>query len=123
MSDFDDSKFYAAFAAAGFLLVAETVLPGCTEATTFNVSYRRPSVNPFTGVVSSDHEIEYQHADAPNLAEGAEVVINHTRKLDAVTVTTRVLYRVRQQPTVEAERGLDGYWRCAYLTRLTAYPY
>lgn len=121
--DFDDALFYPAFAAAGMLLLAETQLPGCTEPTTFSVSYRRPSVNPITGAVSADHEIEYQQKDAPTLAEGAQVVVNHVRDVDGVTVTTRVLYRVRQSPTTEGERGMDGYWRCAYLTRLTAYPY
>jgi hypothetical protein len=123
MSDFDDSVFYPAFADAGFLLHAETVLPGCTAPTTFHVSYRRPSINPMTGVVSSDHEIEYQHHDAPTLAEGAEVILNHTRKLDGVTVTTRVLYRVRQSPTNDPGSGADGYWRSAFLTRITDYPY
>lgn len=106
MSDFDSSLFWPAFSAAGMLREASTMLPGDVRATTFRVGFRRPDVNPITGMQSADFEIEYQYADAPTLAEGAEVLIDG------------VLYRVRQAPEVRINGGADGYFRCAYLTRV-----
>lgn len=108
MSAFEDGRaaMWPAFKDAGFLVAASTQLPGCTEPTEFDVALRKPDVNPITGVQSRDYEMEYQHADAPTLAEGAEVIVDG------------VMYRVRSEPTIETERGDDGYFRCAYLTRV-----
>lgn len=110
MSDFDSAVFWPAFAAAGMLVEASTVLPGEIRPTTFMVDFRRPDVNPITGAQSADYEIEYQFTDAPTLEEGAEVIV------------AGALYRVRQAPAVRAERGADGFFRCAYLTRVDDCP-
>lgn len=104
--DFNSALFFPAFAAAGMLVEASTILPGCIEPTTFMVGFRKPDVNPITGMQSSDYEIDYQYADAPTLAERAEVIVDG------------VLYRVRQAPEVTVEKGADGFFRCAYLTRV-----
>lgn len=120
MSDFDSGLFWPAFKATGLLLEASTVLPGCTEPTVFDVAYRRPDVNPL-GMQSADHEIEYQHEDAPTLAEGAQVIIKHRRGVLGSTVIDEVLYTVRQAPRVELASGADGFFRCAYLTRETPF--
>lgn len=106
MSGFDNALFWPAFEGAGLLLAASTILPGCTKATEFKVGYRRPDVNPITGVQSADYAIEYQHADAPTLAEGAEIIVDG------------IMYRVRSAPEIDTQRGADGYFRCAYLTRV-----
>lgn len=100
-----DAEFWAESKAAGFLVSASTILPGCTRPTDFDVRFGRPDANPMTGVQSSEYEIEYQHSDAPTLVEGAQVLIDET------------LYRVRQSPYVEPARGDDGYFRTARLTR------
>jgi hypothetical protein len=105
VSDFDSAVFFPAFAAAGMLFDASTVLPGHTKATEFKVGFRKPDVNPITGMQSADYEIEYQYWDAPTLAEGHAVIVDG------------VLYRVRSAPQVTVDAGSDGFFRCAYLTR------
>jgi len=121
MSAFDPGKFWPAFEKAGFLLEASTQLPGCTSATTFLVGYKRIDVDPLTGMRSADHEIEYQHEDAPTLAEGCEVLIQHKRGVLDSTVLDPVLYKVRDKPRVKEGSGSAGFFRCAYLTRLTPF--
>lgn len=107
----------------GFLVEASTVLPGCTAPTTFMVGWRRPDVNPITGVQSADFEMEYQRDDCPTLEEGAQVIINHTRTVLGETVTEPVLYVVRAPTQVDVAKGDDGFFRCAYLTRQTPSRY
>lgn len=114
MAGFDHSVFWPAFEAAGMLHAASTVLPGQTSPTSFKVGYRRPDVNPITGAQSADYEIEYQYADAPTLAEGAEVIVD----VSTDGTPRNVLFRVRSEPEVDTSRGADGHWRCAYLTRI-----
>jgi hypothetical protein len=92
--------------AQGALKTASTVLAGCTEITYFDVAFARPTMTIFESVRSSDYEIEYQHQDAPTLAEGAEVVVDG------------IYYRVRETPRVDPDRGDDGFWRQALLTEL-----
>lgn len=110
MSAFDSAVFWPVLSAAGMLLEASTVLPGEVRPKAFMVGFARPDVNPVTGAQSADYEIDYQYHDAPTLAEGAEVIV------------AGVLYRVREPPRVDIERGADGYWRCAYLTRVDECP-
>lgn len=107
MSAFEDARALIAPALkdAGIWTEASTMLPGCTEPTIFAVGFRRPDVEPFDRARSTDYEIEYQHHDAPTLAEGAEVIVD------------QVLYRVRETPTVQEGRGDDGFWRVALLTK------
>jgi hypothetical protein len=90
--------------ASGIHVWCSTVLPGCTEAAKLHAKFDSPDVNPFTGARSADHQIVYRHRDAPTLAEGAEIVVDGT------------LYRVRQEPEIDPSKGMDGRYRCAYLT-------
>ena len=106
MTIFDSSVFWPEFKEAGMLRLASTILPGCTEATEFDVRLVMPDVITANGQVSREYAIEYQHADAPTLAEGAEVLIDCT------------LYLVREDPFVDEEGGADGYFRKALLTRV-----
>ena len=112
MSDFTEARdaMDAAFVDVGLWIPASTVLPGCTEPKEFYVDFRRPDVNPLTGVQSADYEIHYRYADAPTLAENAEVIVAHPEG-DA-------LYRVRKQPFIDPGRGSDGHYRSAFLTRV-----
>lgn len=70
-----------------------------------DVDWCQPDVNPMTGVQSSDYEIEYEYADAPDLTEGDQLLKDGQ------------LYLVRQPPRVE---GIDatGYFRKALLTKV-----
>jgi len=108
MSDFSVARdaMWPAFAAAGVLLEASTVLPGRTSATTFQVAYRRPDFDPISGMQSADYAIQYQQKDAPTLVEGAEVLVGGC------------LYVVREPPRVDSEHGGDGFWKVAQLTRV-----
>lgn len=123
MSGFDDTVFFPALAEANMLLEASTLLTGCTVPTTFMVGWRRPDVNPITGVQSADFEMEYQRDDCPTLEEGAQVIIKHTRTVLGETVTEPVLYTVQKFPVVDVAKGDDGFFRCAYLTRQTPSRY
>lgn len=66
-----------------------------------------PSVNPMTGVQSTDYEIEYEYADAYALDEGDQVM-----RLGA-------LYRVREAARTD---GINptGRFRKALLTKVAA---
>lgn len=114
MTDFNSAVFWPELAAAGMLCEASTILPGAVSATAFMVDFRRPDVNPITGMQSADYEIEFQYDDVPTLAEDAEVIVKHP--------TGDVLYRVRKAPEVRIDRGADGFFRCAYLTRVDDCP-
>ncbi len=95
-----------AFIATGLWVPMSTVLPGCTEPTTFYGDFRRPDVDFGSGSRSTDFEIHYVHGDAATLKEDAEVIV------------ADVLYRLREDPFVDPDRGADGYFRSAILTRV-----
>jgi hypothetical protein len=108
VSDFGDARdaMWDALSGSGMHVECSTVLPGSTEATEFHGKFDMPDVNPLTGMRSADFRIDYRYSDAPTLLEGAEIIVDG------------VMYRVRQDPEIDAERGADGYFRCAYLTRV-----
>jgi hypothetical protein len=83
-----------------------TVLPGCTEPTTFHGKFDLPDVDPLTGMRSKDYRLDYRHTDAPTLREGAEIIVDGR------------MFRVRQDPEIDSDGGADGYFRCVYLTRV-----
>lgn len=108
MSPFDAASdaMWDALESAGIHVACSTILPGCTEAKEFHGKFDAPDVNPITGMRSHDYRLDYRHGDAPTLREGAEIVVDGK------------MYRVREEPEIDAERGADGRYRCAYLTRV-----
>ena len=106
MIPFPYDVFWTAAEAVGMLKEASTILPGCTEPKGFLVRFRQPDFNPLAGVRSRDFEIEFQYHDVPTLKEAAEVIVDG------------VLYRVREDPFIDAERDSSGYFRTALLTRI-----
>lgn len=105
-----EDRFFAAFKRAGMLLRAHAVMPGTNEAIDFDVDYCEPSTDPMTGVQSTDYEIEYQHADVPDLDEGAQVIIDG-----------KGLFLVRQAPRTPGPEG-TGFFRKALLTKVRECP-
>lgn len=108
MSLFDDAVagLWPAFKQAGMLSVAMITSGGTTFV--IDVGFSMPDMDRLgRGVLSRDYEIEYQHADAPELAEDDAVVI------DGVT------YRVREAPYIpHPGNAADGIFRCALLTKV-----
>lgn len=103
---FPSGRIWAALKAKGMLLEASTVLPGDAEPRTIDVRFWKPDRETGNGHVSREYEIEYQHCDAPWLAEGIDIIVDGT------------LYRVRTPPYINEEGGSSGYFRRALLTRL-----
>lgn len=98
---FDASLFWPAFRDAGLLVEA------AIGTTTIDVGFTRPDQLRLDGITrSTEYQIEYLAADAPDLAEGDDVTIG----ADA--------YRVRETPRVSDEPGADGTWRIATLTKV-----
>lgn len=107
---FDPSTFWPAFRAAGMLTFATLKQKG--GAVDVWVGFNRPDRPRFDGTSRShDYEIEYQHADAPRLAEGDAV----TLWTDA-TKASGTKYVVREEPFVSEVDGTDGFFRHALLT-------
>lgn len=103
MDAWNQSVFWDAFADAG-LLVDASLPTGVIK-----VGFARPDTLRMDGLTrSTDYEIEYQHADAPGLAEGDAVEIGGSS------------YRVRETPHVtdNPAQGSDGTWRRALLTKV-----
>lgn len=105
MSDFDESLFAPAFIAAGMWVLASVLLAGTDVPVDVYVDFARQDVNPFTGVVSTDYEMEYERASLPTLAEGDQVSI------------AGELYRVRRSPLVWGAQA-SGHFRKALLTKV-----
>jgi hypothetical protein len=104
------AALYPAFKAAGMLSVATD------GAGAFDVDFRRPPklIGTYQNEISNEYEIEYQHADRPNLAEGDTLTLSGTpHASDAGT------YRVRKPPYIDAPgNAADGTYRCAILTKI-----
>ena len=62
------------------------------------------------GAQSKQSVIEYRHADMPTLRQGDQLTIVERDG-------TAAKYHVRQAPYVDPDRGADGTYRCAILTR------
>lgn len=97
--------FWPEFKKAGMLDSASVLYAGQNVAKDVDVAFSKVDVNPFTGVQSTDYEMEYQYADLPELAEDDQVIIKGT------------LYRVRQVPRIEGI-GATGFFRKATLTEV-----
>jgi hypothetical protein len=79
--------------------------------TTVRVLYEERDLFDLSGhFQSKSYTIDYLHEDMPHLAQD-----------DALTVVERdgtsAKYRVREPPYVDEQRGMDGTYRCAVLTR------
>lgn len=81
----------------------------------FDVGFARPGELRSDGkTISNEYEIEYQHADRPNLREGDALAIS-----EAPSSADNGNYRVRQAPYVSAPgNAADGFFRCATLTKV-----
>jgi hypothetical protein len=103
-TDFADVH-WAASAAAG-------MLTDCTPRgkTAVKVKFEEPDLLDLNGSQSKQFLIEYRKADMPTLAEG-----------DSLSIVERdgviAKYSVREAPYVDPQRGQDGTYRCAVLTR------
>jgi hypothetical protein len=101
--------FWPEFKAAGFLDAATVTSGGVTVDV--DVAYERPDTLRFDNQTrSTEHLIEYQHHDLPDLAEGDELVIENIGS-----------FKVRSVPFVSdnPEHGIDGFFRRAILTKLS----
>jgi len=101
---FNESVFWPAFAAAGFLVEAVVWRVGQDAALpAVNVELAMPDEKLVTGTQSTQYVMQYQAADLPDLAEG-----------DAVTIGAQA-FKVREPPFTD---GADptGYFRKAMLT-------
>lgn len=105
----NEAVFWPAFEAAGMLVDAQVLFAGTDVPIAAKVSFCAPTVNPMTGVQSYDYEVEYQHADWPELDEADQVIVEGG--------VYQGLYRVRQAPRTE---GLEatGFFRKALLTKV-----
>lgn len=106
---FDAGVFWPAFKAAGMLSIASDA------AGNFDVAYQAPGRFANDGrQVSNEHEIEYQHADRPDLAEGDALSIA------PIPAGTTGDFKVRQAPYIRDSGGnaADGYFRHAVLTEV-----
>lgn len=108
--DFHADEFWSAFEDAGMLTKCYFLAPGSGARKSCLVRWKEPDRETLTGQQSKDFEIEYRHADMPNLAEGDPLSIE-----EIVGCTSD--FRVRSHPYVDAENGDDGTYRCALLTR------
>jgi uncharacterized protein YcgI (DUF1989 family) len=102
------AAMWPAFKATGMLCTA-------TDADgAFDVSYKRPSEMMLNGgAISNEHEIEYQTADRPSLAEG------DTLSIVDPDGTALGNFRVRRAPYVDgAGNAADGTFSCAILTKV-----
>lgn len=101
----NEGVFKAAFVHAGMWTPVLVLYAGTDVPFELMADWCAPSVNPFTGAQSTDYEIEYEYADAPELDEGDQVVKDGA------------FYRIRQSPRVD---GIDptGHFRKVLLTRI-----
>lgn len=110
MTFFSDA-LWAAADAAGMHVGCTFLQPGSGVPKTVTVNWAEPDVvNQIRGTQSKRYEIEYRHADMPDLKEGDPLSIHEP---DGVTTD----YRVREAPYVDEQHGADGTYRCAVLTR------
>jgi hypothetical protein len=103
--NWNEDIFKAAFVGAGMWTPIQVLYAGTDVPFQIDADWYAPSVNPMTGVQSTDYEIEYEYADAPELDEGDQVIKDGA------------LYRVRQEPRVD---GIDptGFFRRTLLTKV-----
>ena len=80
--------------------------------TTVRVLFEEPDIDIGGNQRSKDFTIEYMHEDMPNLTMGDQLTI---KERDG----TLGKFRVRLPPRVDEQRGMDGTYRCAVLTRNT----
>jgi len=108
MPAFDPSVYWPALWAAGLLCVATD-----TDGD-FKVGYARPSEFRLDGQSrTNEHEIEYQFADRPDLAQG------DTLSIADASGNNLGNFRVRMAPYVSAPgNAADGYFYCAVLTKV-----
>lgn len=101
----NEAVFKDAFARAGMWTTIQVLYAGTDQPFEMLAGFCKPDVNPMTGVQSSDYEIEYEYRDAPELAEGDQIMRDGE------------LYRLRQDPRTE---GLEatGFFRKATLTKV-----
>lgn len=99
------AHFWAEFEDAGMLVDCTFLLPGGRVTRTVKVGYTQPDDMPFAGTRSTQHMIEYQTADMPDLKEGDELLVNG------------VTFKVREASFVDPEGGSNGFFRKALLTR------
>lgn len=111
MSDFSAgvAAMWPAFRDAGFLCVATD------GGGDFDVDYQAPGQYRNDGrQISNEHEIEYQHADRPDLAQ------DDLLSIAPAPAGTTGNFRVRQAPYIRDTGGnaSNGYFRCAVLTEV-----
>jgi hypothetical protein len=106
---FDESIFWAAFKAVGFLTLVRVKQRG-TSAVNVSVQFYEPDNTQLNGAQSKEYLIEYQHSDLPVLAEGDPVT-----RLD-----TGERFKVRSPPYVQDNPAdsRSGFFRRAQLTKL-----
>lgn len=105
MSGFDayEALFKPAFASVGMWETVQVLYAGTDVPFDLTAGYTAPDINPMTGVVSTDHEIEYEYRDATDLAEGDQVMVRGE------------LYRLRESPR---RSGTSGFFRKVLLTKV-----
>lgn len=105
-ADTFNARFWPAAKLTG-MLDAMTLLDE-TPPRDIDVAFTMPDTTRNNGTRSRDFKIEYVHADAPDLRQGARVSIDGTD------------YTVREKPYVPENpqqiNGGDGYWRQALLS-------
>ncbi len=108
-TDFEDVHWEAA-TAAGMHVACTFLLPGSGVPQTVYVYWEEPDQEVLAHGRSKQYEIHYRTKDMPDLKEGDVLSI-----AERVGCTTD--YRVREDPYVSYDRGSDGTYRCALLTR------
>lgn len=113
MSSFHSDAFWKAFEKAGMLATCYFIAPGGSVRKSCKVRWTEADVETLGGQQTKDFEIEYRHADMPNLAEGDVLSIDEP-------IGCNSDYHVREAPYVHAQDGDDGIYKRAKLTRVKA---